>query len=32
MIIVATSAFREVAWQGRLLTLLNRREIGAPGA
>ena len=29
MIIVATSAIREVARQGRLLTLLNRREIGA---
>jgi AAA domain len=29
MIIVATSTIREVARQGRLLTLLNRREIGA---
>lgn len=29
MIIVATSAVREVARQGRLLTLLNRREISA---
>jgi len=29
MIIVATSALREVARQGRLLTLLNRREISA---
>jgi hypothetical protein len=27
MIIVATSTVREVARQGRLLTLLNRREI-----
>jgi hypothetical protein len=31
MIIVATSAVREVARQGRLLTLLNRREISARG-
>jgi hypothetical protein len=29
MIIVATSTVREVARQGRLLTLLNRREISA---
>ena len=29
MIIVATTAVREVARQGRLLTLLNRREISA---
>jgi hypothetical protein len=29
MIIVATSTIREVARQGRLLTLLNRREISA---
>ena len=29
MIIVATSTLREVARQGRLLTLLNRREISA---
>ena len=29
MIIVATAAVREVARQGRLLTLLNRREISA---
>src|SRR5215469_11020372 len=29
MIIVATTAVREVARQGRLLTLLNRREVSA---
>jgi len=29
MIVVATSTIREVARQGRLLTLLNRREISA---
>ncbi len=29
MVVVATSTVREVAHQGRLLTLLNRREISA---
>ena len=29
MVVVATSTVREVARQGRLLTLLNRREISA---
>jgi hypothetical protein len=29
MVIVATSAVRQVARQGRMLTMLNRREIGA---
>jgi hypothetical protein len=29
MITVATSTIRKVAHQGRLLTLLNRREVGA---
>ena len=29
MVVVATSAVRQVAHQGRLLTLLNRREISA---
>jgi hypothetical protein len=32
MIIVATSTIREVARQGRLLTLLNRREVSALSA
>ena len=30
MVVVATSTVREVARQGRLLTLLNRREISRP--
>lgn len=29
LVVVATSTLREIARQGRLLTLLNRREIGA---
>src|SRR6478672_10650721 len=29
MVVVATSTIREVARQGRLLTMLNRREISA---